>query len=118
MTSKLQVIASKAIDYLRMIIAPVGNLGLQIRRGIFWPLYSAGGGQAPAFSIGSRIKVEDRKLLMIFFGGFIIRFCGFDFIVEVSNGSAFAVIAYLDIPFLCGFVPYYTLGTSKETPFS
>ncbi len=46
---------------------------------------------------------------MILFGGFIIGFCGFDFIVEKTNGFAFVVVAYPDVPFLCVLVPGYSL---------
>jgi len=58
---------------------------------------------------GGTRKVQDREIAVVLFGGLIVSFCGFDFIVEVSDCFAFAVIAYLDIPSLCVFVPYYTL---------
>ena len=45
---------------------------------------------------------------MVFLSGFIIRFCGLDFIVEKSNGFALAVIAYPDLPYLSVFVPGYS----------
>ena len=42
---------------------------------------------------------------MIFAGGFVIGLGGFDFVVEQADGSAFVVIAYLDLPFLVAFGP-------------
>ena len=44
---------------------------------------------------------------MIFLSGFVIGFCGLDFIVEKSNGFALAVKAYPDLPYLSVFVPGY-----------
>lgn len=88
----------------------------QIRDDIFSRLCSAPpaadfqhGEQAPAFSIGSRIKVCYGKFFMVFLSRFIIRFCGLDFIVEKSNGFAFVVVAYPDVPLLCVLVPGYSL---------
>ncbi len=46
---------------------------------------------------------------MVFFGGGVVGFCGFDFIVEITNCFAFAVKIYLHIPFLSVFVPRNTL---------
>ncbi len=49
-------------------------------------------------------EVKNGELAVVFFCGFIIRLCGFDFAVEGSDEFALAVIAYLDIPFLCSFL--------------
>ncbi len=46
---------------------------------------------------------------MVFFGDGVVCFCGFDFIVEVTNCFAFSIKIYLYIPFLSVFVPSYTL---------
>ena len=56
-----------------------------------------------------RGEVQDCELLMVFFGGFVIRAGGLDFIVEKTNGFAFVVVAYPDVPFLCVLVPGYSL---------
>jgi len=51
---------------------------------------------------------------MIFFRGSIIGFCGFDFIVEVSDDSGFSLCPYLRLPFVYAFLPGYAevLGVS------
>jgi len=78
---------------------------LQIGRDISLRRGSAEGGQAPALSVGSRIKVQSRKLSMIFLGSFIISLCGFDFILEVAEGDGFAVGVDSDGPSFFSAVP-------------
>ena len=48
-------------------------------------------------------KIQDSKLLMILSGSLVIRFGGFDFVSELTDGSDFIVVAYLDLPFLISF---------------
>ncbi len=53
-------------------------------------------------------EIQDGKLLMVFFGRLVVCFCGFDFVVEISDEFEFAVNAYLDVPYLSAFVPAYS----------
>ncbi len=46
---------------------------------------------------------------MVFLCGFVICFCGFDFIVEISDCFLYAVKAYLGLPLLSAFEPGNTL---------
>ncbi len=45
---------------------------------------------------------------MVFLSRFIIGLGGFDFVVERADSLAFAIMAYLNIPFLCSFLPAYS----------
>ena len=49
-------------------------------------------------------EVQRCKFALVFFCGFVVCFCGFDFIVERADELAPAGIAYLDFPFLCSFL--------------
>ena len=60
------------------------------------------------FGILDQREIQHCKFTVVFFGGFIIGFCGFDFIVEKSNGFAFAIMGYLNVPFLCSFLPAHS----------
>ena len=44
---------------------------------------------------------------MEFFCGFVVRFCGFDFVFEVAEVVGFFVVCYLGGPFIYFFVPMY-----------
>lgn len=46
---------------------------------------------------------------MVFFGCFVISLSGLDFVVELADGSAFVIRAYLDLPFVIAFGPVNAL---------
>jgi len=49
-------------------------------------------------------EIKNCKFALVFFCGFVVCFCGFDFVVEGADEFALAVIVYLDFPFLCSFL--------------
>jgi len=53
----------------------------------------------------SEREIQNSEFLVILLSGFVIGFCGVDFVVEVADVFVYAVVAYLDIPFPLGFVP-------------
>ena len=67
--------------------------------------YSAGGGQAPALGVRSRIKVECREFTVVFFSsGVICSGCLFLF-VEAAEIYPFSIDDQLGFPGLASFVP-------------
>ena len=46
---------------------------------------------------------------MVFFGGFVVGFCGFDFVFEVTEGDSIAVGGDFSDETLLAGVPIYTL---------
>lgn len=56
----------------------------------------------------SFFEVQDGKFFMILPCCIIVSLGGFDFVVERADGFAFAIMGYLDIPFLCSLLPAHS----------
>jgi len=76
---------------------------------VFFTKTRVGTGEAYFEQMRLLRKVQNCKLAMIFSGGIVISASGFDFIIEIADGFAFAVEAYSGCPSLFIFVPAYTL---------
>ncbi len=50
-------------------------------------------------------KVKGGEFAMILFGGFVVCFCGLDFVFEVAKADGFAVCCDLNVPSLFISVP-------------
>jgi len=68
-------------------------------------LYSAGGGQAPALGVRSRIKVECREFAVVFFSGGIIDFGCLFLLIEAAEIHSFSIDDQLGFPGSASFVP-------------
>ena len=68
-------------------------------------LYSAGGGQAPALGVRSRIKVECREFAVVFFSGGIISPGCLLLVMEAAEICRLSVDGQHRLPFSASFVP-------------
>jgi len=85
-------------------LATLGNLERQNHHNICVQLYSAGGGQAPALGVRSRIKVECREFAVVFFSGGIIDFGCLYLVIETAEIHSFSIDDQLGFPGSASFV--------------
>ncbi len=90
---------------LNVIDIKTGNLERHNHHNICVQLYSAGGGQAPALGVRSRIKVECREFAVVFFSGGIIGFGCLLFLIEAAEIYLLSVDSQYCLPWLASFVP-------------
>jgi len=56
-----------------------------------------------------RREIQISEFFVVFFGGFVVGFCGLDFVFEVSEGDGIAISGDFSDETLLAGVPIYTL---------